>query len=213
MSRPANRPPALHHPDLDGPPPSAADARAASKAGADRSAPMSRRPLLRAIAIASLAGLGACASTKLPPGPQYLATSEVREAEYLPYLQAGTHAIAGQAFLVQRGGNAIKAAGRTVTLDPATSVGNDWWEKAGKTYADRLSRPASPAFAKARRTTVADADGRFRFTQLPPGNYWLRTEVTWEGPTNGPVQGGLVGRLITVPDATNADVVLNSLAR
>ena len=59
---------------------------------------------------------------------------EAAEAEYQPYLTAGTAGVTVQAFLTQRGGGVVKAAGRTVTLDPATSVGNESWGKAGKIW-------------------------------------------------------------------------------
>ena len=100
--------------------------------------------------------------------------------EYQPYLAAGNATITGQAFLTQRGGDVVKAAGRTVTLDPATSVGNEWWEKVVTDRYDQSETPPSTAFQQARRTTTADADGRFRFSDLPPGKYYLHTVVTWE---------------------------------
>jgi len=98
-----------------------------------------------------------------------------------------------------------------VTLDPATPIGDDWWWKAGKIWGRRSVAPASKGFKEARRTAIADADGRFQFTELPPGSYYLRTELTWEVPYHG-MQGGVIGRRIEVRDGTSQAVVLNDLA-
>ncbi|MDB6032201.1 MAG: putative lipoprotein [Verrucomicrobiales bacterium] len=144
----------------------------------------------------------------LPPPPQWNPVSDAAEAEYRPYLAGGKGSLTGQAFLVQRGGGVVKAAGRNVTLDPATSVGNEWWGKAGKVWAHRSLTPPSPGFAKARQTTVADADGKFKFSGLAAGRYYVRTEVTWE--VGGlPPQGGLVGVPVDVRDAQITEVILN----
>lgn len=143
------------------------------------------------------------------PVPQWNPVSDAAEAEYSAYLAKGTGVLTGQAFLTQKGGGVVKAAGRTVTLDPATSVGNEWWGKAGKLWAHRMLTPASPGFQKARRTSVADADGRFKFTELPPGQYFVRTEVTWEIGGYYPTQGGLVGQPVEVADGQTKEVILN----
>ncbi len=141
--------------------------------------------------------------------PHWNPITDATEAEYQPYLAGGTGCVTGQAFLAQVGGGVVKAAGRTVTLDPATSVGNEWWGKAGKIWAFRSLTPPSPGFAKVRRTTVADADGRFKFTALAAGKYYVRTEVTWEIGGYEPTQGGLVGQLVEIRDSQTSEVILN----
>lgn len=127
------------------------------------------------------------------------------EEQYMPYLEQGTANLTGQAFLLQRGGGVVKAAGRTVTLDPATATGIEWWSKSNWQY--RELTPPSPGFNKARRTTMADAEGKFKFKNLPAGTYYLRTEVTWEA--GGDIQGGLVGRLIEVKNSQDNEFILN----
>jgi hypothetical protein len=151
-------------------------------------------------------------ATVTPP-PQWNATTEVSEAEYDPYVKTGTGTITGQAFLTQRDGGVVKAAGRNVTLDPATSVGKEWWGKAGKVWVHRSLTPPSPNFHKARKLTIADADGRFKFTDLPAGKYFVRTAVTWEIGGYYPTQGGLVGKLVEVRDGEVTEVILNKYAK
>jgi hypothetical protein len=145
-----------------------------------------------------------------PPAPTWNPVTAEIEAEYAPYLKTGSGSLSGQAFLNQRNGGVVKAAGQNVVLDPATTLGNEWWGKAGKLWVHRMLTPPSPAFAKARRTAVADADGKFRFTNLPAGKYYVHTEVTWEVAYIGP-QGGIVGQLIEVTDGTPAEVILNQM--
>lgn len=150
-----------------------------------------------------------CLSMPTVPPPTWNANSDASESEYTQYTTPGTATISGQAFLTQSGGGVVKAAGRNVTLDPATTIGNEWWGKAGKHWVHRSLIPPSPGFVKARRTVVADADGRFKFTDLPAGKYFVRTEVTWEVGGYVPTQGGLVGQLIEVGNGKSREVILN----
>lgn len=105
---------------------------------------------------------------------------EFDDGEYEPYKQAGTTSISGQGFLKTVGGDVKVAAGSTVTLDPVTSYSRHWWQQAGKYYARRNVIPPDPRFREFRKTTVADAEGRFKFRKLPAGSYYVRTTVTWE---------------------------------
>lgn len=167
----------------------------------------SRRLFLAALGVAATG----CAR-RGPRSPTWLPQSEAREAEYRPYMAPGTATLTGQAFLTRRDGGVVKAAGRKVTLDPATSVGAEWWDKVGRLWLQAHLVPPSEAFWKARRTVVADADGRFKFADLPAGRYYVRSEVTWEVGGYYPTQGGLVGKLIEVRPGAIEDVILNELA-
>lgn len=44
---------------------------------------------------------------------------------------------------------------------------------------------------------------------VPPGKYYVRTEVTWEIGGYNPTQGGLVGQVVLVEGGKNKEVVLN----
>jgi hypothetical protein len=142
------------------------------------------------------------------PPPQWYPVTDSAEAEYTHYLTEGTATLMGQAFLTQQGGGVVKAAGRMVKLDPATSIGNEWWGKAGKVWVHRSLTPPSVNFHKARRTTIADADGKFTFYDLPSGKYYVRTEVTWEIGGYYP-QGGIVGQVIEIQNGQTKEVILN----
>ena len=156
-------------------------------------------------------GISGCVNSV--EAPIWNPITESAEMEYQPYLEAGNATITGQAFLAQRGGNVVKAAGRTVTLDPATSIGNEWWKKVVTEGYGRSETPPFTAFQQARRTTTADADGRFRFSDLPPGKYYLHTVVTWEtGSRYSSTQGGMVGQLVEVQAGEAIEVILSKTA-
>jgi hypothetical protein len=171
-----------------------------------------RRPgLAAAIGLATaITLLGGCASTELPPGPQYQAATATTEAEYEPFLRPGTNVLEGRAVRKLPDGRPAPVVGRSVTLDPATTIGNDWWRVAGRSFADRLSLPQSEAFARARRVTVTDGEGRFAFRDLPAGSYYLRTDYGGTATSGAGAQGGLLGQRVVVPVA--APVLLDSLA-
>jgi hypothetical protein len=148
---------------------------------------------------------------RAPQQPRWAAVTDQTEAEYDRFKVSGKSTLAGQAFLTQQNGGVVKAAGRTVTLDPVTSTSENWWYQAGRVYARRFSTPPSAGFTNARRSVTADADGRFKFTDLPAGSYYVRTEVTWEIGGYHPTQGGLVGKRVDIGENESKDVILNSM--
>lgn len=174
--------------------------RASSRNG--ETMPLSRLLLVTLTLVAS-------SCTSYPP-PEWRPTTDVTEAEYEQYLGKGTCQVSGQAFLRQRGGGVVTAAGSIVTLDPATSTAIEWWKKAGTIFVHRHLTPPSPNFHKARRTTPADADGRFKFVDVRPGKYYVRTEVIWH--VGIAPQGGLVGQLVEVKQGRPTEVILNKWA-
>jgi len=76
--------------------------------------------------------------------------------------------------------------------DPQLPIpfGNEWSGKAGRIWVHRSLTPPAPAIAKAHRTVVADEDGKFQFSELPPGRYYVRAETTWKVANYNSVQGG-----------------------
>jgi hypothetical protein len=167
-----------------------------------------RLPYLVGLASALLT---ACAAPTPIATPRPLGISP-DPAEYAPYLKSGPLELSGQAFLTTRGGDVKLAAGRMVTLDPATKYAREWFRRWG---ADR-SRFDTPApeslFVAARHTTTANAEGRFRFADLPPGEYIVRTLVTWEtGAAYSGVQGGVVASLVSLPAEAKRELILSQV--
>lgn len=138
-----------------------------------------------------------CASlpeVPLPPFP-------LAEYEALP--KEGTGIVSGQVFLRTVSGDVKYGAGSAVHLTPATSYMQFMYANEG------TSRPPEGAKADGRLkkysyTTQADGGGNFRFENIPPGRYFLISDVTWNIDINpGPIpvyskQGGTIMVPLTV---------------
>lgn len=125
-------------------------------------------------------------------------------AEYASYLRGGNGAIAGQAFMVTRGGDVKFGAGREVVANPVTTYSTEWFER-GVMGGERLKPPA-PGMPEPKRV-VADGNGRFTISGLAAGDYYVACWIVWEVPTYG-VSGGWVGKRVTVRDGQTTEVVL-----
>ncbi len=134
------------------------------------------------------------------------------EAEYaqLPRRTVvGAAEIRGQAFLKTRGGDVKKAAGNEVLLNPVTSYSNQWFDVA-VVNEQPLTEP-DPRLADYLRAVTADADGRFTFAGVPPGEYYVSTKIVWEVPSAyGGLRetGGFVFKKITIKDGDKLDLIL-----
>jgi hypothetical protein len=137
---------------------------------------------------------------------QMLARLELEYAEL--GMKEGTSGIRGQAFLTTRGGDVKLAAGRRVTLEPFVPATRSWYESHGN-YFDPLSSP--DWYKRLTRETTADAEGRFSFSGLPPGEYLIRTSVTWS--TGAPIglEGGEVSLIESVAQREVKDVVVSKM--
>lgn len=136
------------------------------------------------------------------------------EAEYAALPTKGTGIVRGQVFAKTLGGDVKKGAGENVVLIPATQYGNQRYNQQiiqGKF----LSRAEDPRYAKYVRAKLTDGEGRFEFSEIPPGTYYVLSSVTWvaiERTSFGPIestQGGKVVRKIAVNDGVVTDAILN----
>jgi len=132
------------------------------------------------------------------------------EQEYQNLQKSGSAVVKGQAFLKTRGGDVKVAAGNEVILNPVTSYSNEWYEK-GYVLQMNLVEP-DPRLWNYMKKTVADGSGRFVFKDVPPGEYYVTTVITWEAATGYQgalqVQGGTVTNKITVNDGDEIDVIV-----
>lgn len=163
--------------------------------------------LKKALSIICLAIVAGCvAPTKMPAVERI----EFPIEEYSALPASGTGVVEGQAFLKTRGGDVKTAAGSVVLLNPVTSYSNQWYEI---NYI--LQKPlteADPRLQKYETTKTADAEGRFKFTNVPPGEYYVVSKVTWEAPTGYQgameTQGGIVAKRITVKNSETTEIVV-----
>ena len=196
------------------------------------------RTLTFAVAALALAckSSGSSSTTNAPSPTETVAqaadraTNEALAADYYPYSKPGTASIDGQAFVVVRGGdvvmdtqgylttisdNARTASGNDVTLDPATPYAMDWYMKTGTSLRRFGNAPKESAFRAARKTTIADDAGRFKFTGLPAGRYIIRTTITWTTPRDSYRtirQGGVASAVIDLAEGEQKTVIIKHVS-
>jgi hypothetical protein len=177
----------------------------------------------------STPGPTAGSSSSATPSAEKAAASAIA-ADYYPYSKPGTATIDGQAFVVVRGGDVLldtkgylttisdntrTASGNDVTLDPATPFAMDWYMKTGTSLRRFGSAPKDQAFRAARKTTIADDAGKFKFTGLPAGRYIIRTTITWQTPRDSyrmMTQGGVASVVIDLAEGEQKTVIIKHVS-
>ncbi len=129
-------------------------------------------------------------------------------AEFSKIAKTGTGIVRGQAFLKTRGGDVKKAAGEPVTLNPKTSLSDQWYSVfylGRRPLTDPDQRYASHIIE-----TTADGDGKFEFKGVPPGDYYLVSRVSWEAHNGYGIsrQGGIIAKPITVVNGQEYNYIL-----
>lgn len=120
----------------------------------------------------------------------------------------GKTTIVGQAFLPDKTGhvNVRFAAGETIRLIPATGYARarlDYYFHGSK-FAPAVSIPKNdpdPDYVAHTRTTKASVTGRFTFENVPPGEYFISTQVVWKPEGAWLSEGGLIYETVTVTGA------------
>ena len=158
------------------------------------------RKIASLILLASL--LSGCQTTLTPAPVQIAATFEPAEAAYIKKQGGGT--IEGHAFLRQKTGGTVNAAGEIVRLIPATAYAR---ERFAKLYGDRKfvaanaypkTQDTDPRYIDYIRTTKAESSGKFTFEHVAPGSYFISTQVTWQKEGALFQEGGAIYETVTL---------------
>lgn len=132
---------------------------------------------------------------------------------YIPKVseKKGTAVITGQAFLKTRGGDVKFAAGDTIVLNPVTIYSDEWYNRAflhGEYIGDPDSRIWDYIYK-----TIADGNGRFKFKNIPKGEYYINTAIFWEyanGTAIAQMTGSQIVKKITVTDEPDQEFILSN---
>ena len=135
-------------------------------------------------------------------------TAVYNPAELAPYSRTGTGKITGQAFLKTVGGDVKYGAGNAVWTHPVTSLTTEWFSKAIVQGIPLVA--GNPHTDDYRRTTVADAEGRFEFDNLPPADYYVTCAINWGVPGEFGVEptGGIAYAKATVRNGETAKAIV-----
>lgn len=129
-------------------------------------------------------------------------------AEYSALPTSGTGIVDGQVFMKTVGGDVKYGAGSQVVLNPITSYSEHWYHTIYEIHAP--IQDGDPRQAAYIRTTRADGSGNFQFTEVPPGRYFLSSEVRWQIPNQWGLsnQGGQMTDRISVTNGKSTKVML-----
>jgi hypothetical protein len=141
-----------------------------------------------------------CAGHPPPSAPRQVSFDST---EYAPYARSGTARITGQVLFRTETDEVKPGAGKKVILSPVTSYSTEWWVQEVK-GGQRL-QPADARATPFQRVVTADRQGRFRFEDLPPGEYYL---ASWAGSSSADQR---VGDRIRLRDGEQLDLALNDL--
>jgi hypothetical protein len=144
------------------------------------------------------------------PQPVSMQTSFDRK-EHMPFIQAGTNTVRGQAFLRQQGGGVVTCAGIEVHLLPSTSYFREFMRHVRAGKKPQASGKVGAEFASIWKKAQCDAQGNFVFHDLANGTWFVATDVQWT--VGYSLQGGKLLKEVTVADGETVQVLLSDQDR
>src|SRR6266699_151080 len=120
---------------------------------------------------------GGCSSPFSLPTPASL-------DEYEGGIRRGTASISGEAFSKTKGGDVKIAAGNIIHLDPVTSYSKQLFQELRKRGLFEVSKEedtvkVDPLMLQHRRNARANMVGRFKFSSVAAGDYFVSCYQSW----------------------------------
>ncbi len=170
-----------------------------------------RTTMILALVLSPIVSASACAPwplpTPTPTAPVYAATFSADEHAALS--QPGTATIRGQAFVKTRGGDVKPCAGEAITLFPGTAYVGEIFGRIERGESLTVPDPRLDTYTK---KAIGDGEGRFAFTGIAAGTYYVSCYVNWEVPGAYGLSktGGWAWAKPTVTNGATSDVVVTT---
>ena len=134
------------------------------------------------------------------------------------FFENGTGRIEGDGFLRRNDGMLVKCAGNQVGIFPVSEYAteritnlygspNGGYNTAG--YGTRQVDEADPLYLQDAKMQTCDVDGKFSFSNLPAGEYYVLTRVTWKI-NDYYFEGGDIARKVSVENESTTKVTLTN---
>jgi len=131
----------------------------------------------------------------------YERQAEFNQEEYAPYEATGTARVCGQAYLSLDDGHQHVASGDRVLLAPVTSYTQEAFQV--KVLGGRAMEDPDPKAIEFEKHTKTDAEGRFCFTGLPAGTYFVVADIALPTSTKEHRESQLAHAKVLVKDEEN----------
>ena len=155
--------------------------------------------IVNAVALSGALGLGGCFHAR----PEVTISTPITTAELAPYKRPGAATVVGRGVLKRERSGNVTCKGQQVLLTPAVAYNRQTVAaiRAGqKPVAGENVGSTQPYWRKA----VCDAQGRFRFHNVPAAAWYVSIPVSWP---DEPREGALIQE-VRVPRAGTVNVLL-----
>lgn len=157
--------------------------------------------------------LTGCATTKI-----ITLTSSFDSSLAKKMLEQGENTIKGSALIRQQGGTAVTCAGCEVSLIPATEYAREGmralydnelkgYNSIGFGSKQIQFDSTDPEYLQLTKKTIGDTQGYFSFSNIPDGNYFVITSITWKV-NDYFYEGGNLMQYVTVSGGETKEIVL-----
>lgn len=154
-------------------------------------------------AVAALAFLAACL-------PQREMNAKFSLADHQAWMTKGNAGVDGEGFIRRPNGWLARCSGNKVYLVPASAYFREWIDirRSGAVVANSVE--LTKLHREAQRETQCDQRGRFAFSELPAGKWFVITRISYEASTDTFSEDALYVTEVETFPAKRADVILSN---
>jgi hypothetical protein len=131
-------------------------------------------------------------------------------ADHQPWAAKGNAGVDGEGFIRRPNGWLARCSGNKVYLVPASLYFQEWIgiRRAGAQVANAAE--LTKQHREAQRETQCDQRGRFAFSDLPPGKWFVITRISYEARNDDFTEDALYVAEVETTSGKRADVILSN---